>query len=523
MSLRGTPCDGPDRVILVHRIESPVPVLALAVLVAAFVTNVYRYAFVWGGDPEIHIIFARNALNGHWLQFNPGEYTSGETSPVYMLCVAGLLKLFGVPGAVIGMKCTGLATMLVVAWQVYAHARWRGLDQLGALLHGALFLSFPFVSLQALLGMENMPFAAAACYVLRTLLEGRLTMIRWRDTVRWVAILSLVFFLRPETMFLCAAIAACFLLQRRWRELASLATVAVIVFATIVAIQRVTAVPLYGAGVLRAATSRLESHTFELFGHTGFISGKPAQLAVYLWPMLFLCRRTNVGGERRNWAQWATYLFVVAIPILLHVICVLPNTHFSRYSLYIVATILLLCGHGANGQRGTLSAGLFVLACLVYVPAEYAQRERAMGDAYRSYAHLRESVRELGTDSGRTLSNALCKELHCVDGIPVVLAAGEVQIRGRLDERFLIRSLDGIVDFRLNRHVYDRGIDYFGYLRDRRVDYLLSLPNYATAPGHVSLSRLSRLRIDQTQTIDGVEFVGFRSEALHRNLIGVRY
>ena len=50
------------------------------ILVSIISTTFIKYIFLFGGDPDIHVIFAKNLLKGYFLQFNPGIYSSGETS-----------------------------------------------------------------------------------------------------------------------------------------------------------------------------------------------------------------------------------------------------------------------------------------------------------------------------------------------------------------------------------------------------------------------------------------------------------
>ncbi len=69
-------------------------VVAASVLWFFYLT--VQYYWIFGGDPEIHIIFAKNFLSGHVLEFNPGFKSGGETSPLYMLLVAGMMGLMGV-------------------------------------------------------------------------------------------------------------------------------------------------------------------------------------------------------------------------------------------------------------------------------------------------------------------------------------------------------------------------------------------------------------------------------------------
>lgn len=55
----------------------------------------FLYYSVFSGDGIIYIIFAKNALDGHLFQFNPGQFTGGETSPGFMFIVAALMSMYG--------------------------------------------------------------------------------------------------------------------------------------------------------------------------------------------------------------------------------------------------------------------------------------------------------------------------------------------------------------------------------------------------------------------------------------------
>lgn len=68
----------------------------LALLVAScFAMNVARHAFL-GDDGYIAFRFSKNLVEGHGLVYNPGERVEGYTQPVWVLLIAGAMKL-GVP------------------------------------------------------------------------------------------------------------------------------------------------------------------------------------------------------------------------------------------------------------------------------------------------------------------------------------------------------------------------------------------------------------------------------------------
>jgi hypothetical protein len=89
---------------------------------------------------------------------------------------------------------------------------------------------------------------------------------------------------------------------------------------------------------------------------------------------------------------------------------------------------------------------------------------------------------------------------------PVSLAYVEVQMRYFLDDRFIIRSLDGRTDPVMLKH-YRNGIyDHIGYIKERRVQYLMELPNFNRDRQVWSLERLRALKSGASLERDGVVF-----------------
>jgi hypothetical protein len=88
-------------------------------------------------------------------------------------------------------------------------------------------------------------------------------------------------------------------------------------------------------------------------------------------------------------------------------------------------------------------------------------------------------------------------------------------MRLRLDDRFVIRSLDGCVDSRLADFVRPEGIDHFAYLKARAIDYLLALKTSdleLTAP---SLIPLRSLQPGQTRELAGLHFEALATKTFH--------
>ena len=91
--------------------------------------------------------------------------------------------------------------------------------------------------------------------------------------------------------------------------------------------------------------------------------------------------------------------------------------------------------------------------------------------------------------------------------LAAVLARQEVQVRYWLDDRFVVRSLDGRVDPVLLRFVRNGHYDHVGYIRERRVRFLYSnLPDYERDADAWSLARLNGLGLGESASHDGLRF-----------------
>jgi hypothetical protein len=107
----------------------------------------------------------------------------------------------------------------------------------------------------------------------------------------------------------------------------------------------------------------------------------------------------------------------------------------------------------------------------------------------------------------QTFSDALFNQLGQPKEIPISVAMQEVQARYWLDERFVVRSLDGRVDPVLLNHATNDSVDHIAYLRERNVRYLLDTPSYNRDPAPWSLRRLNKLQPGDSSTREGVTFL----------------
>jgi hypothetical protein len=445
--------------------------LAYLLIAAGFVTLVAN-TLTFGGDPEIHLIFAQNLLEGFPLQFNRGSFSSGETSPIYMVLVSLFVLLAGLGGAAVAMKIVGLASAAAIVVLLYRNEVVPRQNKPQRLLLVVALWAMPSFLFQAQLGMENMLFTLCVLLVLRKLLS---TELDERSFLFCAFFAHALFFLRPEAVFLvvcCYALLWCgstpFPGKAQTFYLFGMSS---FVVATVILVEHITAVPLHGAGEMRALLSPLQE-TWSLWP-SKYISLQPLKFALYAWPLLILV----VLEWRVMSKRWQiTLCCLVLTPLALHFINVFPNTHFSRYVLYLWGPLMLCAMWCASNARFRLSAYMpLVFAANVIIVAPTEVYARVQTGSFANTGLL--STFSISQASIKTLSDELCSSLMC-GSTPKVIATQEVQIRLRLDERFVVRSLDGVVDADLRAYVKDGFVDHLRYLEHRGVDAVLQAQTY---------------------------------------------
>jgi hypothetical protein len=440
------------------------------------------HALTFSGDPEIHLVFAKHLLAGYPLQFNPGIFSSGETSPLYMIAIAAVMAGFGQAAATLFMKLLGVGAALGLLYVLWEQLRRASADARASACLVLSFAALPFFFLQAQLGMENMPFALALALWLNAMLRAPLTTRRFSALS---ALAHVAFYLRPEAALAVLCLCGVALVDGRgaWPRLPISLALSLALGLSVLALERWTNAPLQGAGAMRVVTSRLQS--LHIPGTPIYLSKSPLAFVAYAWPLLLSIARQRRGMPRPLRVVLAC---LVLLPLTLHLLDVFPNTHFSRYSLYcwypLWGVFSLALPRGAAWRP---VAALFVVNALLCGAGELALRVRNHQFANRE---LLAALAAAQPGAAQAVSDALCRRIDC-SHTPVVVALQEVQLRLLLDARFVVRSLDGVVDSDLLRYVSaDGGLDELGYLAHERVDLVLSFPDYAGTKRADSLSSI---------------------------------
>jgi hypothetical protein len=479
----------------------------------------FYYFNIFSGDAEIHLVYAKNFLDGYPLQFNPGQPSSGQTSMGFMFVVIAFMKLFGYAAGALSMKLIGLCSLYVIAIQSFRLARLLDLSSSWSLAAAACTLMLPGSVFNGMLGSENAFFGVLVLtWLLLAVKRGWLSAERppaLADDLLLAALMGAMFWIRPETIpfggIAWAVRVVCVVLARRRLDLALIGHA--VAFAAIAGLLAVAYVLLFRhwAGVLPfgAGYARLfESRNVDSVWVLGLaINIKVLQrLAVYVsivLPGLYALLRLSPRVEPRA-RRWLLILLAAEFFVFmgLYVLNGITALHFARYSIAIwpMGIIAAIFGIREISLRsgGARIAALAALAFLAGVSLETYARASLPHETLRSAMTLPDQA---SISEGNLLryGNPTVR--------PVVIAAQEVQFRMSLDDRFVIRSLDGILDVVYLNYLCNGYNDHDGYFIDQKVDFLEApFANYNHDPRRWSLQKLESLAEGQSVTRPGIRY-----------------
>ena len=495
--------------------------------VAAVLIHPAAYLGMFAGDAEIHLVYGRAAASGHLFEFNPGEKTPGVTSPGYMLALMALFRLMPenvVPLAVKVIDVLFWYGSLGLVALLMAHVTSnRRLVGLAVLLAGLL----PGSAYNATTGMESGLFAFSVLLTVVCAIR-----LHWFDSIPDASVvgdvaigvlLGCACWLRPEGF----VVAALFHLVRWWQALVERASLSVVLRRSIVScvplVVLVGALLLFhhsetgywvpGSGRARILAGQLDSWQIGPI----LVYWKPLRLLALYAPLSFFWLLGCWWVARNRLRSSHRPALVLAALMTLSFFClysiVLGAAHLGRYLVFVMPFVVVIAVLAAGqvwatwprvtSRDAALKAsvfGLFAVALAVVMAAEVVQR-RALGEQ----TELRNAMH--ATADRARFSDHMESLLGHPDKRPIVLAVQEVDRRYWLDDRFVVRSLDGRTDPALLRYAAGGNIDHVSYLRDRSVDFLLETPNYNRDRTAWSLSRLESLKVGEVTHVDGLSFL----------------
>ena len=149
-------------------------------------------------DAWIHLTFAQNIAHGCDISFNPGELSTGSSSPLWTYILAGGLALGMTPTAITYSLATVFSLLLLFFTYKLALHLWR--DEKVATIVVLLLVLEHYTAWDTLSGMEISLYTALIVTVLWLVVRGRW---QWWATM---ALLGIALMTRVEAIFLAGAI-----------------------------------------------------------------------------------------------------------------------------------------------------------------------------------------------------------------------------------------------------------------------------------------------------------------------------
>lgn len=518
--------DGSD----VHRIVShPGATRRWPIYVVAAVVLLYPLLFVgmFAGDAEIHLVYAENAAKGHFFEFNLGEKSAGVTSPGYMLLITPLYLIMPAKYVAAAVKLLGyliwyafVALLYPIARRLTGDHRWAlAATLLGGLLPGSAYNS--------VMGMENGLFGLIILSFFYFSLRWQTTLPTSRGSffpqIVLGALLGCGCWVRPEG-FVISVLALIYLVLLRRRQTGNLVSACIQTLPTAVVCGLIAVAMLgfhyYETGYLlpTSGKARMMASWREAIsiGPIKMVPSFTVRLAQYFPLTIFFLignalifrRRLHPEHSLTLWAFlavfWAFY-FLYSF--------VLGAAHLARYVIFIMPYIVLiavltaqwLCERYRTADRTAVSRmllGIFAGGSLVLLgvfSVETLQRLRLTSHHEVLHAMEAPGIRTRHSDELLHLLGEPTKR-------PVSLLFEEVQARYWLDDRFIIRSSDGRVDSLLLKFMHGRAVDQVGYVKERRVDYIMETQFVNQFEGPWLMSSLLKLKPGESVERDGVRF-----------------
>lgn len=438
-------------------------------LVAAVLLAPWLYATALSGDAEVHLCYARQAAQGCWFCFNPGEPSAGETSPGWLLLLTALFKTLPESWVPVGLKLLSVAGWYLSLAAGYLLVRRLDGPRWLPLVATAVVGLLPGSVQAGAMGMENALFTAVF------LTAVAVAQLPDRVGLLLGPLLVAAAWLRPEGLVLGVALLALTWHDHAGQRLRIAASTFLLGVALLVAFHHHATGRWWPASIeaRRAAAATQALHIGPLL----FDPRPTLRLVAYL-PLLagawLAARRAwRPDGDQRLRTVSLLALLAWALPTAA------GSEHTARYLLPALALLGVLAADAtrelvlhARGRRWLLASVAWGAVVLV---AETAVRVRMPEHG---------KVQRLQHASGgrKTYTDRLLGRLGLPPTSRPVVALREVQLRYSLDDRVIVRSLDGRTDAGWLAFLRDGRPDHLGWLRAAKVDALLEAPDMAPAP-----------------------------------------
>jgi hypothetical protein len=396
------------------------------------------------GDSSIYLPFARNAADGDPFSFNPGEFSSGSTSPLWSLLLA--------PAFLVGADAEGAkaiaGVLTVAATGLVAAAAWRVSD---SLLDAALavFLLFPVLGFLGAV-LYEVPLTVGLVALSIVLGERFAKRIRGGAPLelRALAPLGIVWAALPLARPEAAALVVLEALALWWLALPDRRGLRVLAIVLAAAALPALAYFGYSAAELGTASTSSEARAAGLrdvadrLGPLPFASGPLQHLVSLPFALGFV---PALGGlwllARRPDRRWVAAYAAGAVAAYVAVFTFVSPADFEadRYLMPALPFVVIALACALAASRGTRARlpVLALAAALVVAPA----LERSEDQARRQ--------RSLGLSLEQATEASAARAIERVARPGDVVLTYEVQVRYQLPEAVRVLSLDGVTDGRV--------------------------------------------------------------------------
>jgi hypothetical protein len=222
-----------------------------------------------------------------------------------------------------------------------------------------------------------------------------------------------------------------------------------------------------------------------------------------------------ITGRLRLHAEAHTLGFLALLAASFFVLYsfVLGSTHLSRYIIFVMPAVVLLAIVGGDWARQAFPKDLNISSRITPVTG-FAAMVIVLGAVFAVETNQRLKldtpaslwVTMKAPSQRASFGDELLSQMGPGVQLPVSVAMQEVQARYWMDERFVVRSLDGRIDPLLIDYSDGNGIDHVGYISERKVQYLFDIPNYNRDRSLWSLQRLKVLEPHEDISRSGTTF-----------------
>ncbi len=492
------------------------------------------YFSMYSGDAEIHLVYAENAAKGHFFEFNFGEKSAGVTSPGYMLILTSFFKILPESIVPLAVKLLNIFCWYMLLYLIFILSRRLIDNEFWAWMVTLIVSLMPGAVYNATTGMENGIFGALFLFWLYLV-------IKWdwlaknksgaKEEILLGLLLGILCWIRPEGFVLAALAFAFKAWQSVWSRVASKTSVLISLKHMLTAIMPILLSSALYFGFLYSETGQFLPTSgvsrMGIGGRESFqIGSLPVNLKfvkylIYYFPLtisMILGFWVMFSKRRSGNVPVIYYAYPGATVIVFFILysSILGAHHLSRYIIFLLPVMAMFSGLGAKSVSENLHSGrktktVVFAASMILLGVLFA------GEIYlRCKSGSNYPAGELwramkAPEVRKEFSDRMFDELGRPSNLPVSLAYQEVQIRYRLDERFMIRSLDGRTDAMLLDFIDPHGnYDHVGYVKARDIDFIMETPNYNGETNRWSLEDLTKLKIGESISLESILFTRLR-------------